>query len=93
MTEKRFRVFKIDDMYGVSDDVTQYTVAWDKSKLIMENLCVLLNEQDEIIRSYEEIFRDIIQIRDIEISDHIRFRVCSIVDAKTYGRIKEALKR
>jgi len=47
MTEKRFRVFKIDDMYGVSDDVTQYTVAWDKSKLIMENLCVLLNELQE----------------------------------------------
>ena len=44
MTVKRFRVIKVDDMYGVSDDLAEYTVAWDKSKLIMDNLCDLLNE-------------------------------------------------
>ena len=44
MTAKRFRVIKVDDMYGVSDDLAEYTFAWDKSKLIMDNLCDLLNE-------------------------------------------------
>ena len=40
---ERFRVFKVDNMYGVSDDSAQYTVAYDTSKLIMDNLCDLLN--------------------------------------------------
>lgn len=43
----RFRVFKVDDMYGVSDDSSQYTLAWDKSKLIMDNLCTMLNELND----------------------------------------------
>ena len=47
MTAKRFRVFKIDEMYGVSDDKAEYTVAWDNSKLIMDNLCDLLNELND----------------------------------------------
>ena len=47
MTENRFRVFKIDEMYGVSDDKAEYTVAWDNSKLIMNNLCDLLNELND----------------------------------------------
>ena len=47
MTKKRFRVFKIDEMYGVSDDKAEYTVAWDNSKLIMDNLCDLLNELND----------------------------------------------
>lgn len=47
MTKKRFRVINYSDgsgMYGVSDRIAEITVAWDKSKLIMDNLCDLLNE-------------------------------------------------
>ena len=54
MTAKRFRVIKVDDMYGVSDDLAEYTFAWDKSKLIMDNLCDLLNalhEENQHIKS------------------------------------------
>ena len=42
MTE-RFRVFEMDNMHGVSDDIANYTLAWDTSKTIMDGLCDLLN--------------------------------------------------
>ena len=51
---KRYRVFKIDNMYGVSDDIANYTLAWDTSKTIMEGLCDLLNEQEEEIKQLKE---------------------------------------
>ena len=54
MTVKRFRVIKVDDMYGVSDDLAEYTVAWDKSKLIMDNLCDLLNALHEDLETEKQ---------------------------------------
>ena len=64
MTEKRFRVINYSDgsgMYGVSDRIGEITVAWDKSKLIMDNLCDLLNHL------YEE---------NIQLKNELQFRNC-----------------
>lgn len=52
---KRYRVFKIDNRYGVSDDIANYTLAWDTSKTIMDGLCDKLNEQDQRIQELEEL--------------------------------------
>lgn len=53
MTE-RYRVFKIDNSYGVSDDIANYTLAWDTSKTIMDRLCDKLNKQDQQINELKE---------------------------------------
>lgn len=51
---KRFRVFEIDNMYGVSDDIANYTLAWDTSKTIMDGLCNLLNNLNDKNESLQE---------------------------------------
>lgn len=58
---KRFRVFEIDNMYGVSDDIANITLAWDTSKIIMDGLCKLLNEQDEKIVDLKCHNEDLVQ--------------------------------
>ena len=58
MTEnKRFRVFKFYDgsnMYGVSDDLAQYTVAFFDNNIDAKGLCELLNELNRLAEGNEE---------------------------------------
>ena len=63
---ERFRVFKVDDMYGVSDDIAQYTVAFDRTKLIMDGLCELLNELNNENKELKEILSELRTIGDYQ---------------------------
>ena len=71
MTE-RYRVFKIDNSYGVSDDIANYTVAWDTSKIIMDRLCAKLNEQEQRIQELEEENHDLkFDFKTLKLSKHV----------------------
>jgi hypothetical protein len=58
--ENRFQVYKIDDMYGVNDNLKGYGIAWDKSKIIINNLCELLNnlnEENMVLHKRLEVYK------------------------------------
>ena len=56
---KRFRVFEIDNMYAVSDDIANITLAWDTSKTIMDGLCGLLNNLNDENESLQKKHRQL----------------------------------
>ena len=98
MTEKRFRVINYSDgsgMYGVSDRIAEITVAWDKSKLIMDNLCDLLNhlhEENEQLKFERDRYKRLSEIRQESINNRI-LTIKEFIDNCSDKEVKKTLEQ